>query len=437
MTALCKSWDGNYFLAGQYPDSARRALLFFKIKENGDSLKTMVIGDYKHVYYTTNTLIRTPDGNHLLTRHFENLDTGNTNALLVQLTNNLDTLWTRKYDASPFGRFWSTALSDDSGYLSVGEVLRTSSSNFSSIFILKTDKNGKELWRKKYDYGSTSSALSVTITKNGNILLSGFTGPNSFLMKLNNLGNKIWFKPCPYKGAFTIHELPNSNLYITGHYGVDLGENALVGVLDSSGNEIYINSSGWQKDNTAWHNVKLKNGAISAGYNVNGSSYKSGWLLRTDEKGDSLWSMNYTLDSFDCHYFSGIAQTSDGGFIMSGENYDWDIRKQSIWVVKVDSLGCLVSGCNPIGIKEVGSSPKHLIVYPNPSSQSVSVMYSSRNANSIIISDNMGKTIFTQKLRSPQNEILLDISNYSSGLYRVSILNKSGEILMSKKLVKY
>ena len=193
-------------------------------------------------------------------------------------------------------------------------------------------------------------------------------------MKLNNLGNKIWFKPCPYKGAFTIHELPNSNLYITGHYGVDLGENALVGVLDSSGNEIYINSSGWQKDNTAWHNVKLKNGAISAGYNVNGSSYKSGWLLRTDEKGDSLWSMNYTLDSFDGHYFSGIAQTSDGGFIMSGENYDWDIRKQSIWVVKVDSLGCLVSGCNPIGIKEVGSSPKHLIVYPNPSSQSVSVM---------------------------------------------------------------
>ena len=81
--------------------------------------------------------------------------------------------------------------------------------------------------------------------------------------------------------------------------------------------------------------------------------------------------------------------------------------------------------------------PKHLIIYPNPSSGLVSVMYSSRNANSIIISDNMGKTIFTQKLRSPQNEILLDISNYSLGLYRVSILNKSGEILMSKKLVKY
>ena len=81
--------------------------------------------------------------------------------------------------------------------------------------------------------------------------------------------------------------------------------------------------------------------------------------------------------------------------------------------------------------------PKHLIIYPNPSSGLVSVMYSSRNANSIIISDNMGKTIFTQKLRSPQNEILLDISNYSSGLYRVSILNKPGEILMSKKLVKY
>ena len=147
--------------------------------------------------------------------------------------------------------------------------------------------------------------------------------------------------------------------------------------------------------------------------------------------------MNYTLDSLDYPFFNSIALTSDGGFIMSGQNYDEGIRKQSIWVVKVDSLGCLVSGCNPVGLKEVESSPKHLIVYPNPSSELVTVMYSSRNANSIIISDNMGKTIFTQELRNSKNEILLDISNYSSGLYRVSILNKSGEILMSKKLVKY
>ncbi|MGY8951854.1 MAG: hypothetical protein ACKVJP_00615 [Flavobacteriales bacterium] len=81
--------------------------------------------------------------------------------------------------------------------------------------------------------------------------------------------------------------------------------------------------------------------------------------MRTDEKGDSLWSMNYTLDSLDYPFFNSIALTSDGGFIMSGQNYDEGIRKQSIWVVKVDSLGYLVSGCNPVGLKEVESSPKH------------------------------------------------------------------------------
>ncbi len=100
-------------------------------------------------------------------------------------------------------------------------------------------------------------------------------------------------------------------------------------------------------------------------------------------------------------------------------------------------MDCLVSGCNPVGLKELGDLPKHLIVYPNPSSESVTVMYYNRNANSLIISDNMGKTIFTQVLRNYQNELFVDISNYSSGVYRVSISNTYGEVLSSKKLVKY
>ena len=152
-------------------------------------------------------LILELDKNLILTGQFS--DTGaQYDALLVKITNNLDTLWTRKYDASVFDRFWNTAVADDSGYVSVGEVRRSSSSTKMSIFILKTDKNGKELWRKKYDYGSSSRAVNVTITKKGKILISGIASNNSFLMKLDSIGRRIWYKTYPYEGAFDIHEMP-------------------------------------------------------------------------------------------------------------------------------------------------------------------------------------------------------------------------------------
>ena len=63
-------------------------------------------------------------------------------------------------------------------------------------------------------------------------------------MKLDSFGNRIWFKTYPYEGAFTIHEMPNTNLYISGYYGVDTEPDALIGILDSAGNEIVVNNFG-------------------------------------------------------------------------------------------------------------------------------------------------------------------------------------------------
>lgn len=63
-------------------------------------------------------------------------------------------------------------------------------------------------------------------------------------MKLDSIGRRIWYKTYPYEGAFDIHEMPNTNLYISGYYGIDIHEDALIGILDSAGNEIIANNYG-------------------------------------------------------------------------------------------------------------------------------------------------------------------------------------------------
>ncbi len=68
------------------------------------------IGAVPNIYYSTSSLIITPEKDLILTGNYRDTSNAQSDAILVKITNNLDTLWTRKYDASDFDRFWSTAL---------------------------------------------------------------------------------------------------------------------------------------------------------------------------------------------------------------------------------------------------------------------------------------------------------------------------------------
>jgi hypothetical protein len=95
-------------------------------------------------------------------------------------------------------------------------------------------------------------------------------------------------------------------------------------------------------------------------------------LLKFSPEGDSLWTREYTLFS-GYHFMYDVQPTSDGGFVGTGAAFsfaptDPGIQThQVIWVVKTDSLGCVVPGCNTVGVEEyVMDLNEHLRVWPNP-----------------------------------------------------------------------
>jgi hypothetical protein len=75
------------------------------------------------------------------------------------------------------------------------------------------------------------------------------------------------------------------------------------------------------------------------------------------------WTTDYNL--YD------IKPTSDGGFVSAGWFAHSIDNTQDTWVIKVDSFGCLVPGCELTSVPKIERSITALNIYPNPANEVV------------------------------------------------------------------
>ncbi len=80
--------------------------------------------------------------------------------------------------------------------------------------------------------------------------------------------------------------------------------------------------------------------ANDSGYILAGTDYDNGWLIKTDFKGEPMWTQQYPERSV----FYSVAQTLDGGYVAAGQfkNLALSYSNGMGLLVKVDSLGNLV-----------------------------------------------------------------------------------------------
>jgi hypothetical protein len=91
-------------------------------------------------------------------------------------------------------------------------------------------------------------------------------------------------------------------------------------------------------------------------------------LHKCDLAGELMWRRGYQTNSQIDHYFYDVKRTLDGGYIMAGTAFDSLLVSQDAWLVKVDSFGCLVPGCQVFdGLGEQFTDLADVLsVYPNP-----------------------------------------------------------------------
>jgi hypothetical protein len=189
----------------------------------------------------------------------------------------------------------------------------------------------------------------------------------------------------------------------------------------------------------------LPDGSFICGANY----YGMAGLWKFDANGDSLWLRNY-------YDFPGIGAgyslvydvlpTSDGGFAMCGE-VDQSINGphpnlQTWFVIKTDSMGCVVPGCQFVGLDELAMGlEKTLRAYPNPSTGPFTLELDLPDnapiASDLLLQvfDMQGRLVHARNLgRDRYQRIELDLTKEPAGLYSAH-LSDGKRILTGVRLV--
>jgi len=338
------------------------------------------------------------DGGFALVGGFDPIDLP-TRGFVVRVGVDGDTLWTRRFGSATEGVVvLGVAEYDGAGLLLTGYGGAPGNPNKS--FLIRTDSNGNQVWRRNYGDDATVNGAVRVAADGGIITWSEYREPTwpSFywqqmmLTKWNDNGGIVWQKRSHYNNYVNTHDfeiLPDGSMIATG-------TSALEAVL-----------------------------------------------AKFSSTGDSIWSRSYA-PTHGGSYLLDVQPTSDGGFVATGETRRYDPidtafqTNQVIWVLKTDSLGCVVPGCQNVGVQEYAlDMDEHLQVWPNPVSDWLNITFepptefTPQGALRITVQDALGKVVLQEVFTSRP----IDVQHLSAGTYHVHLSDEK-RWLAGKTIVK-
>ena len=170
-----------------------------------------------------------------------------------------------------------------------------------------------------------------------------------------------------------------------------------------------------------------------------------GYITKTSTNGDSLWARSYIIRNQLNHWhnFMDIEATNDGGYILCGRSaingpvFPDEQFTAMAWIVKTDSMGCVVPGCHLVGVEEKTKQRPKVMVYPNPAHDYLAVFVPAGMATQqlqIQLLNLEGKVVLEDQFTQSDATYLLELKNISAGLYVLKVL-QNGEVLQTEKVV--
>jgi hypothetical protein len=262
-----------------------------------------------------------------------------------------DTLWTKLYYGSSYDYGEYVQQTNDGGYIISGET-KSYGVGEDDIWLIKTNASGDTMWTKTIGGPEGDYANCVRQTSDGGYITFGETISYSstywkgWLVKLDGGGDTSWTKLIGQSRHYFIQEgweLNNGNYVFAGYTKASGAgqEDIWLVKTDATGDTIWTNTFGGSEgDVTQSMDVTNDGGFIIAAYTKSFSSGdKDCWLIRTDYKGDTLWTK--VIGGSRDDYIYSVRHTSDNGFILAGATQSFGVQNSyyNLWVVKTDYSG--------------------------------------------------------------------------------------------------
>ncbi|MBU0483636.1 MAG: hypothetical protein KKB30_03885 [Proteobacteria bacterium] len=194
--------DGGYVLVGTVDEgflSWEDLINLIKVDEDGNTVWSKTYGDLTWSGDKGVSVLEAGDGGYVV--YGEGKGAGLTDYLLFKTDVDGVMVWENKYGGSDWEYATSFNMTTDGGFILLGQSNRES-----TLYLVKTDSTGAELWSKTYMYGENdiNRGYAVQQTSDGGFVLFGETikfdynqtsGPNNmYLVKTDDQGNKSWEK---------------------------------------------------------------------------------------------------------------------------------------------------------------------------------------------------------------------------------------------------
>lgn len=429
----------------------------FRTNAKGDTLWQRLY-QKPHFSISIRNIVKMNDGNFLIVGNEFDLvkyynDTLGSKILLMKITPNGDTLWTKTLDIGDGDEFANRLINTkDNGFAIVGQVCNKLETNC-DMYLMKLDSNADKQWYRTFTWSANfwENPTSVIQTQNGDYYLTSATLNRStniqsgYLVKTNEFGNLKWQKLTDNEGAvgtyLTNISIGNSNtLLLCGLMGFGSYTKGWLLRVDTSGVYILNKKIG---ENTKYTSLVFAQ-EINDNIYVQGetNAYHSNkdfnrtCLYKYTSTGEVVWKRVYqdSLNVRGVYITYQTKQTLDGGFTMIGfgDNPKDTFKNQDVWFLKVDSIGCLYDNCLSMGVESEVQAGSDFIVYPNPSNGIINLK-SDKNISKIQLIDAFGRIVYEDIHFNNQP---ISISEFVSGIYVLKAETIEGKFITEKIILE-
>lgn len=290
----------------------------------------------------------TPDGGYIITGQTKSFSTGDYDIYVAKLYAAGGIQWQQTYGGSMEEWPWSVITTTDGGYLVHGYSYSFGAGD-ADWWILKLGSAGDIQWQRAFGGSGFDHAREVKQTTDGGYIVAGSTtsfgsgDQDAWIMKLSSSGNIQWQKAYGNTVgdvAYSIAETPDGGYITAGFNGITAStRNAWVAKLDSSGSIQWERQYGSVANQYAQQIQPTSDGGYIVGLeDINTSTGHTEFVaLKLDSNGNIAWQKRYS-GGVDDQLWS-VQQTTDTGYVFSGNTFSFGAGSMDIWIVKTDATG--------------------------------------------------------------------------------------------------
>ncbi|MFZ1688369.1 MAG: hypothetical protein WAU70_13150 [Flavobacteriales bacterium] len=411
------------------PNSFFPGPILLRLDSNGD-----IIDSRENLFYwiqgRSGSLKSTPDGNWLTVGHYS---ADYDNAAIFKFSPMLDSLQLALVNSTILYYPASVDVAADSSVWVFGQSVQPE-----DYYAMHFNNQLQLLDSVRYVTAQEEKTANGVVTLDGGYVISGervlsASDWNIQVIKVDAVGNVQWERSLGASwldtGGF-INQSSDSSYYVACGY-------RWPGIPHLRSTLIHLNSAG----DTLWHCMIPINdswlvtrpmitatGQIVAAGRVSVNNQFLAQLVCADTSGMFKWARSFATGTMIAQNFLDLLQHPDGGFVMVGNAFDSHgfVRP---WVVKTDSMGCLVPGCDAVqGIMEQQTDlPGALSVSPNPSNGPLSVSIAlpagliTHGPWILTIVDALGHIVLIEDIPSATTHYDLSLDEMRTGVYHLHL----------------